>query len=149
MTPAEMVREFHETFGLPVKEEPSLYAFRAFGQLRRDLITEEAHEFAHAVRTDDFVEAVDALADLVYVAYGAALTFGVDLDEVLAEVHRSNMTKRWTKDQLDDGWERGMATYECDWTAPPDTPRYVAFREDGKVLKPPTWEAPDIAGMVE
>ena len=35
----------------------------------------------------------DALGDLAYVVYGAALHFGIDLDAVVAEVHRSNMTK--------------------------------------------------------
>ncbi len=33
------------------------------------------------------------LADVVYVAYGTALVHGVDLDAVIAEIHRSNMTK--------------------------------------------------------
>lgn len=34
------------------------------------------------------------LADVVYVAYGTALVHGIDLDAVIAETHRSNMTKR-------------------------------------------------------
>jgi predicted HAD superfamily Cof-like phosphohydrolase len=44
------------------------------------------------------------------VAYGAAVTYGIDLDAALREVHRSNMSK------LDD---QGRPVY----------------REDGKVLK--------------
>lgn len=46
-----------------------------------------------AVEPGDVVAAADALADLGYVVYGAALRFCVDLDRVLAEVHRSNMTR--------------------------------------------------------
>lgn len=36
------------------------------------------------------------LADIVYVAYGTAVTYGIDLDMVLAGVHRSNMSKLGT-----------------------------------------------------
>lgn len=32
------------------------------------------------------------LADLVYAAYGTALTFGIELDDVVKEVHRANVS---------------------------------------------------------
>lgn len=35
----------------------------------------------------------DALGDMVFVIYGTALSYGIDLDAVVAEIHRSNMTK--------------------------------------------------------
>ncbi|NIQ95452.1 MAG: nucleoside triphosphate pyrophosphohydrolase family protein, partial [Desulfuromonadales bacterium] len=35
----------------------------------------------------------DALADLIYVAIGAAITYGIDLRPVWEEVHRTNMAK--------------------------------------------------------
>lgn len=63
------------------------------------------------------------LADVVYVAYGTALVHGIDLDAVLAEIHRSNMTK-----------------------IGPDGS--VSRREDGKVLKGEHYEAPDVPGVL-
>ena len=63
------------------------------------------------------------LADVVYVAYGTAITHGIDLDAVIAEVHRANMSK------LDvDG-------------------RPVV--RDGKVQKGPNFRPPDLSGLFE
>ena len=39
------------------------------------------------------IELADALGDMVYVIHGTAHTYGIDLDAVLTEIHRSNMTK--------------------------------------------------------
>jgi predicted HAD superfamily Cof-like phosphohydrolase len=65
----------------------------------------------------------DALGDIVYVAYGAAVTYGLDLDAVLAEIHRSNMSKLG----LD---------------------RRPIMRADGKVLKGPAYRPPDIGTVL-
>ena len=62
--------------------------------------------------------AVDALADIDYVVEGTRLEFGVNGEPIADEVHRANMTK------LHDG--------------------KVVKREDGKTLKPPGWQPPDI-----
>ncbi len=48
---------------------------------------------AAAVRGGRQEEIAQELADLVYVAYGTALAYGVDLDAVIEEVHRANMSK--------------------------------------------------------
>lgn len=61
--------------------------------LRCDFIDEEAAELRTAVERGDVLAVADALGDLAYVVYGAALHFGIDLDGVVAEIHRSNMTK--------------------------------------------------------
>lgn len=37
--------------------------------------------------------AADAIADLLYVVYGAAVAWGIRIDPIFGEVHRSNMTK--------------------------------------------------------
>lgn len=123
MNAQDMVREFHTVFGAPnlLGEPPRVVLERK--DLRFDLITEEVDELYDALLMLDIVETADALADIVYVAYGAALEFGIDLDAVLEEVHRSNMLKTW-----DDG--------------------KVHYREDGKVLKPPYWEPPNIAEVL-
>jgi len=44
------------------------------------------------------VELADALADSIYVIVGTAISFGIPINKVFAEVHRSNMTKSMLKD---------------------------------------------------
>ena len=65
------------------------------------------------------LEIADALTDILYVVYGAGHAFGIDLDECFNEVHRSNMTKLG---------EDGRPLY----------------REDGKVMKGPNYEDPNL-----
>lgn len=87
------VLEFHRHFGLPARSTPVDRLPQAEVDLRRRLLTEEYREYLVAADADDLVSVADALADMVYVIYGTALHYGIDLDGVLAEVHRSNMTK--------------------------------------------------------
>jgi predicted HAD superfamily Cof-like phosphohydrolase len=53
------------------------------------LLAEEVDEFVDAVAAADLGAIADALADIVYVSCGTAVTYGIDLDMVLSEVHRS------------------------------------------------------------
>jgi len=92
-------------------------------QLRVALLKEEVDELAEATTQRDIIEIADALADIVYVAYGAAVNYGIDLDAVLTEVHRSNMSK------LD---ENG----------------FPVLRADGKVGKSSLFEPPNIAAVL-
>ena len=117
------VAEFHRAFGLPCSPQPTAPLPTQLAQLRSDLLVEEVGEFVAASATQDLVAIADALGDIVYVAYGAALTYGIDLDAVLAEVHRSNMSK------LD---EHGRPV----------------LRSDGKVLKSSRYSPPDVAGVL-
>jgi predicted HAD superfamily Cof-like phosphohydrolase len=112
-----MVAEFHRQFGGGAPEDLDLEHFP--GELRIRLIEEETEEFAEAVRAGDVPEMVDALCDLLYVTYGAAVSLGVDLEPFFEEVHRSNMAKV--------GGHR---------------------REDGKWVKPAHWQPPDIKGLL-
>jgi predicted HAD superfamily Cof-like phosphohydrolase len=118
MKNSEKVAEFHRVMGFPVREVLSLG-----GPLERDLrvrlIREEFAELQDALDAEDIIEVADALADLLYVVYGSALQFGIPIDAVLAEVHRSNMTKG---DGLIDA--------------------------GGKKLKGPSYKRPDIAGIL-
>lgn len=120
MTPQEMVREFHEAFGAAIADSPTLSDSKT-RSLRYALIAEEFDEFDEALLHGDLVEVADALADLVVVIYGTALSFGLDLDDLVAEVHRSNMSKLGA-----DG--------------------LPIVREDGKILKGPNYTPPDIPG---
>ncbi|MVA75556.1 nucleotide pyrophosphohydrolase [Auraticoccus sp. F435] len=122
-SPAAAVAEFHRAFGLPSRDRPEADVGRADAELRVRLLREETEEFAEASAAGDLVAVADALADIVYVAYGTADVYGIDLDAVVAEVHRSNMTKL-------DGSGRPV------------------LRADGKVLKSERYRPPDVAGVL-
>lgn len=99
--------------GQPIVEVPSVPS-DARVRLRCALVTEEFVEFCSAltgqdcteyfeheikpqvatlVIAPDLVQLADALADIAYVICGTALEFGIPLDAVFAEVHRSNLSK--------------------------------------------------------
>lgn len=88
------VKEFHETYGLPVLDSPQFPPIPR-RKLRISLIQEEAKELLGACLEENLVEVLDALADLQYVLSGAILEFGLQdvFKEAFEEVHRSNMSK--------------------------------------------------------
>ena len=96
---------------------------------QRNLITEEFKEFLEAegqlYLTSSHVRqnCLKELADLVYVCYQYAVNMGWDLDKAMERVHESNMSK------LD---EYGKPIY----------------REDGKVLKGPNYNPPNLEDLV-
>lgn len=93
--------------------------------LRAHLVVEEGgSELLRALAIRDKVLLADALADLAYVTYGCAVTFGIPLDLVFAEVHRSNMTK---EPQPDDPMIRKLSKGPS--YSPPDIERVL--REAG------------------
>lgn len=113
----KMVTAFHRKYGfsvgvpLPASPELGFLGARLLGEsrllvpasdasmLRVHLVVEEAGELASALAEANPVEALDALADLCYVAVGTAVTFGLPLAEAFAEVHASNMTKTVVRDR--------------------------------------------------
>lgn len=127
------VLEFHEKFGHPIGTTPSF----SRPELRARLIIEEAVEAAVGMvgsegalellkdklvelsaappEAPNFIEAIDGIGDSLYVQFGAAIEFGVDIAPIFDEIHRANMAKE------------GGAT-----------------RPDGKTLKPEGWQAPAI-----
>lgn len=121
MNATEMVREFHERFGMPVADHPH-WIDDDRQDLRLTLIEEEYGEFIEGIAEGDLENVAKELADLIYVICGYAVEAGIDLDAVFEEVHRSNMSKVW-----EDG--------------------SVRYREDGKVLKPPTYSPADVASV--
>lgn len=112
----EMVREFHETFKQPIGKTIGLTGRMT---LRRKILREEWNEYEDAHENHDITELADALADMVYIACGTAVEFGIPFDDVFAEVHRANMSK----------------------LMPDGTP---LLREDGKVMKGPDYTPPNI-----
>jgi predicted HAD superfamily Cof-like phosphohydrolase len=97
--------------------------------MQRTLIVEEFKEFLDAENqlllgfTINATDCLKELADLVYVCYQYAENLGWDLDEALNRVHRSNMSKLG---------EDGEPVY----------------REDGKVLKGPNYQPPNLSDLV-
>jgi len=123
MSTADMLREFHTVYGLPLRSKPELGGPDE-QYLRSALLDEEATEACIALLPDgNIAEIAQELADVVYVCYGTAVQFGINLDAVLAEVHRANMSK-----------------VEPDGT--------VLRRDDGKILKGSAFRAADVAAAL-
>tara|TARA_R110000868_G_scaffold3443_1_gene22173 strand:+ start:2838 stop:3263 length:426 start_codon:yes stop_codon:yes gene_type:complete len=117
-SPLSMVRQFAQAMG----QAMNLPFMRGTNVdiMRMSLIEEEYLEVQEAGHADDMLK---ELADLVYVTYGYAAKFGWDLDEAVRRVHASNMSKLGN-----DG--------------------KPIYREDGKVLKGPNYQKPDLSDLV-
>lgn len=124
-TTLEQVQEFHETYGLPVKDTPDITDPKT-NALRINLIAEELEELKEALEQGDMVETLDALIDLQYVLDGAFLSFGMQhlKEPAFNEVHTSNMSKLG-----EDG-------------------KPIVRPEDGKILKGPNYFAPDMTKFI-
>ena len=121
----EAVTEFHEAFGLGIKNEPTANISEARNLLRYNLMKEENEEYLEAAQNDDLVEVADALGDMLYILCGTIIEHGMQekILEVFEEIQRSNMSKLG---------EDGKPIY----------------REDGKVLKGPNYFKPNIAKIL-
>lgn len=143
-----IVKEFHLAFGHPVEGRPTMPNIKQRA-LRVRMLAEELTELADAfgvevcvVRrenggldnyevvveqaedlTPNIVEAADALGDIRYLVDGGNLICGIDGEAVLAEIHRSNMSKLGADGQ-------------------------PVRRADGKTLKGPNYFKPDIAKVL-
>ena len=120
---SEQAKEFRRGFQVTNSTTPASRT----GQ--KTLIVEEFKEFLDAenqLLKDFKVNAADCLkelADLVYVCFQYAENLGWDLDEALDRVHESNMTKLGADGQ-------------------------PIRREDGKVLKGPNYQPPNLTDLV-
>ena len=118
------MKEFHAAFGLRISNTPKIPPDSKVLELRDNLIAEEFQEYREAVRNNDIVAVADALTDLLYVVYGACVSFGIDADRCFEEVHRSNMSKLGA-----DGLP-------------------IRRESDGKVLKGPNFSQPDLVSIL-
>ena len=91
--------------------------------MQLDLIKEEFQEFQTAIQSEPYENELKELADLVYVCFQYAENNNWDLLEALDRVHKSNMSKLG----LDGKPIR---------------------RADGKVLKGPNYEPPNLRDLV-
>ncbi len=88
--------------------------------LRRTLLVEETQELLEAIDEDDRAHIAREMADVLYVVFGTAEVYGIDLDAAFAEVHRAAM------DKMDAGLRR----------------------DDGKIAKPPGFRPPDMTAAL-
>ncbi len=121
----DAVKAFTEAMGQPIGEDITkdydllLMRFNLVGEECNEVRQECSWEDAYGVPQVSKEDLTKELADLLYVTYGFAVTFGLPIDEVFERVHRSNMSKLG-----DDG--------------------KPIYREDGKVLKGPNYEKPNL-----
>lgn len=102
-------------------------------RLRHELIREELREFWVGVVDSLYafenpvllVQAADAIGDMLYVVLGAAVAFGIDIEPVFLEIHKSNMTKFIDGALITEGPKKG------------------------KWMKGPSYERPDVAAILK
>jgi predicted HAD superfamily Cof-like phosphohydrolase len=98
------VSNFHKKYGHPIRSTPTGSIPEREAELSLALIEEEVEELSNSLffysdifndmeHRPNIVEIADALGDIVWTAYSAAIRHGIDLDLVLAEIARSNDTK--------------------------------------------------------
>lgn len=137
------VQRFHELTDLPVRKFPPRHAAGIHYDtllLRARLIHEEANETIRALGFEpgvldeprpqlrssvDIVGVADGIADAIFVLLGTAVSLGINIAPVWREVQRSNMTK------IDPATGRARK------------------RDDGKILKPPTFSPADVNRVIE
>lgn len=115
-----MARHFRETYSKPYFKKYDKGCDEYY--LGKTLIAEEYTEVMEA--GDDPAHLLKELADLVYVCYQMASTFGFDLDEAMRRVHASNMSKLG-----DDG-------------------KPILRETDQKILKGPHYAPPELGDLV-
>ena len=80
------------------------------GTILYNNLTKDQFSFGITNSEVDMVEVADAVADINYVSYGCAITYGIDMEPIDAEVHRSNMSKFIDGHRRDDGkWVKGKS----------------------------------------
>ena len=130
MTLGSEARSFRAAFGQECLPGITTAGFikQQLWDLQLDLIEEEVGELFEAAdrlfnepnNQDLQIAFVKELSDSVFVHYQLAAAFNIDLDEAMSLVYKSNMSK------LDDNGK-------------------PIYRTDGKVLKGPNYQAPDLS----
>ena len=104
---------------IPEVPDPSI------AERRIEMLREEVDELEDAVADIDIVEYADAIADIIYVALGAAVEAGIDIEPVIEEVIDSNNSK-------------------IDWSRA----RPWATHDNGKIAKTERYSPPNIRSII-
>ena len=110
-----------DTFAIACDQPPSEANYKMY----LGLIDEEVSELVEAVAANEKVEQLDALIDSLVVTMGAVRAAGWDGEAAWKEVMDTNFAK------IDPATNK------------------VIKREDGKVLKPEGWKAPELAQFIK
>jgi predicted HAD superfamily Cof-like phosphohydrolase len=113
-----------EKFMRACDQKTDAYAISQY-KMYLNLIDEEHAELKQAIAEDDMTEQLDALIDILVVTIGAIHSAGFDGEGAWKEVMSTNFAK------IDR--ETGK----------------VRKREDGKVLKPVGWKAPELSSFLK
>ncbi len=100
----KLVKEFHNKFKVPVLKKPTLIP-KVRSDLRYELMREEVEEYALGIKNKDLENIAKELADILYGTYGTILEHGLEgkMERVFKEVHRSNMSKDYSKHKMTKG----------------------------------------------
>lgn len=98
-----MVEEFHRKFEIAIQAAPTELDENT-KRLRVRLIQEEFDELKESMATGDLSAVAKEMADLLYVVYGTAVSYGIDMEPVFHEVHRSNLSKVGGYKRADGKW---------------------------------------------
>ena len=146
------VAKFHDTFGAPMLDQPTIPA-KDRCELRVSLLQEELNELKEAIADNDMVEVADALADIQYVLSGAILEFGLAdrFKEIFDEVQRSNMSKTCkSMDEAVKTQAHYKATKGVDSKIVEKNSEFLVYRiPDDKVLKSVAYSPADLKKIVE
>lgn len=115
--------EWHTKFNVPFKTEFDYEPLGDVALLRRNIMIEEVKEWTSAAENECLIEdRAKELADILYTVFGTIITEGLqnDIERVFDEVHKSNMSKL-------------------------DNDGNPIKRADGKVLKGPNYQEPDLS----
>ena len=120
------VQAFHTAFEIGYATAPKASLDGDKNNLRFNLMDEENKEYLEAAQNNDLVEVADALGDMLYILCGTIIEHGLQdkIEAVFYEIQRSNMSKLGA-----DG--------------------KPIFREDGKVLKGPSYFKPNLKAIIE
>jgi hypothetical protein len=169
--PQQDIAELMKLYDQEIKKAPAI-PDRETLLLRARLIFEEALEFVEAagcvVNADleviqgnsgpSLVEMADAIGDTLVVTYGAANALGIQVQPVWDEIQRSNLSKTWAHcsacdtelheantSKGDRYWAHELPyDHLTDWR-----PVFkIHKREDGKVVKPPTYSPASIEPLL-
>lgn len=112
------VKQFHSLCGYAHSAVPSVSdADRR--SLWSKLVEEEVQELQSALSSADLIRVADGLGDVIYVCIGAALAFGLPIEKIFNEIHRSNLSKV-------------------------NTAGHIERRPDGKILRGNNYTPPDL-----